>query len=349
MRKLGSFEDSKYFTTILSMINESDKSKFIDWIRSIPDNLKVSRSKIMIKILEANNASEALQLYDKYIKTNSQSQRILITRGLEGLSLTKEKLKNRPKPKNFSIIQKDYWVNRVGLTEEDAQKMVSEIQSKNALARTKDSYKNTKSKLRICLDYWTNLGYSAEEGELLRKQHLVLNDLTSLISRHGEEKGKRVYTERNRKFKESSEKNRHNRKSAGYVSLESKLFFVKLYRVCRKLGISRSEIYVGINGSREFFIRHDGVENRGRFFDFAIPKLHLVVEYNGVFWHPRHESEWKNPWTTFADAMLVEEEKADLCKKRGYDLLTVWSDDDKITSLDILIDMIKEKMNDSRQ
>jgi hypothetical protein len=176
MRKLNSFEESKYFITILSLIDQTDKSKFIDWINTIPNNLKISRSKIMIKIIRTNGSARALDIYDAYIKSNSQSEKVLMAYGLEELNTYKHKLKNRPKPKYFSVMQKDYWMIRVGLTEEDAKKKVSEFQLKQVRARSKASYKDTKLKLKACVEYWTNMGYSPEEGEILRQQHLYLND-----------------------------------------------------------------------------------------------------------------------------------------------------------------------------
>jgi hypothetical protein len=206
-----------------------------------------------------------------------------------------------------------------------------------------------KNKLKFCIDYWLNKGYTKEEADILRRKYLVLNDEDSMIARYGPEKGSILYKERVRKFKESTEKNRKNRKSAGYVSKESKSFFVKLYKFCRKSGIEKNDIYFGIDGSKEFFIRKPGSKNSGRFFDFAIPKINLVVEYNGVFWHPRNEEEWRNPWILFDDAMLIETEKADMCKARGYSLFTIWSDDDKISKLNELQNEIRKRMNDYRQ
>lgn len=345
MKKLNSFKDSVPFKNLLECVPDINKQQFINWLEFIPNNLKPSRTKILTRIIKTNGWETSLELYDEYFATYSKIRRIEILSGKDAKIEYRHKLKSRPRPENFSVLQKDYWVVRRGFSETEAENMVAGYQSDNQKRRSPSSYMDTNKKLRFCIEYWTNLGYTREEAELLRKQYLVLNDKESMIQRHGDSEGLRLYNHRVDKFKESSKRNWKNRKSAGYVSKESKLFFVQLYKFCRKLGIQRKDIYVGIAGAKEFFIRRPAEENSGRFFDFAIPKLNIVVEYNGVFWHPRKEEEWRNPWISFDDAMILEREREELCAGRGYNLFTVWSDDDKIDKLHMLQEEIRSRMD----
>lgn len=329
--------------------NFDNKTFFIDRILQWEtDGYSISKIKshliLLCDLVKFHGYELAGEKYNLYWKS-SQKGKLLIRYGNERVLEFEQKLKERPKPKSpFSILTKEYWMSK-GLSENDASNKVSEIQRQNSTKRTKTSYKNHSSKIKYSLGYWTSRGYSIEESELLREPYLrpMLTDLDSFIERHGKTKGKKLYDDKIKKYKKTCEENKHTRKSAGYVSRESLNFFIKLYKKCRRLGLKRDDIYFGIDGSKEFFIRHKGVENKGRFFDFTIPSISVIIEYNGVFWHPRRECDWNNPWITYDDAMLVETEKKNLCLTRNYDLFIVWSDDDLDTKLNELFTEIKQR------
>lgn len=313
-------------------LNDETKNSIKTYFVGLEEEGKsiLSSIRALKDISEIYEEDEWLNKLNGYVNTNSQKEKILIRKGNLAKEQYENKLKSRPSPKNpFSIFDKNYWITK-GYGEQESIKKVSEIQKKNAQKRSKKSYSDHKKKLKYSLEYWIDLGYTKEESEILRRLHLqkMLTDKKSLILRHGKRKGKEIYKKKIEKFKLSYRKNYHNKKSAGYVSKESLRFFIPLYKKCRKLGIERKDIYLGVNGSKEFFIRHDGIENNGRFFDFCIHPLKIVIEYNGVFWHPRSPKTWKNPWINYDDAIAIEKEKELLCEKRGYRLIKVWSDED---------------------
>lgn len=187
-------------------------------------------------------------------------------------------------------------------------------------------------------EYWLEKGYTEEEAEILRKPYLSYNTLEGFIGRHGEVIGEKKYLECIEKYKQTMKQNLSKRKQAGYVSKESKKFFIEIYKMIRKLGIQRKEIYFGINGSREFFLRKNQTQNEGRFVDFCVPKLNLCIEYNGTFWHGRERDEWKNPFIDYEYSIMKDNELKLLCEDRNFDLVVVWSDDSK----DDMINKIKE-------
>ena len=124
-----------------------------------------------------------------------------------------------------------------------------------------------------------------------------------MINRYGNEEGLKKWNDRCEKYKNSIKENLKSRRTGGFVSKESIRFFIPLYKYCRKLGIPRKDIYFGIKGSREFFIRDALLEhNGGGFYDFCIPNLKLIMEYHGVFWHPKNRIDWKNPHISYDDA-----------------------------------------------
>jgi len=310
------------------------------------------RVEIIVDLINTNNVQtidDALKLYEKYFSIGiSISDKLTLRYGEYAAEQYREKLARRPKPKNrVSHFSTSYWTSK-GYSEDEAISKISELQSTNASKRTPSSYKKSGKKLKWNKEYWLDLGYSYDEAISLAQSHYTSNNtINYYIDNYGKE-GKRLFKDRQERRKISFEKNREHHKSAGYVSKASLRFFIPLYKKIRRLGISREDIYFGISGSREFFIRHDDIENRGRFFDFGIPKINVILEYNGSYWHPRTRDTWKNVFVSFDDAMLVEKEKEYLCEKRGYTLIKIWDDDNLAERESEILNLIKERLNERR-
>jgi len=71
--------------------------------------------------------------------------------------------------------------------------------------------------------------------------------------------------------------------------------------------------------------------------------LFKSLEYNGVFWHPREEEKWNNPFMSFTEAKHKDDDRKELVKHRNFDFYEIWSDDDLSVSLRELYAIIKEK------
>lgn len=346
MKKLPTIE-KKFIRNFVNMYPE-----YLDFVKHKTATTKSLSSlkrqiELLGDIIRTNNNENVLSLYDAYNSSNSVSEKILIKYGDIYHKKWKKKLCNRPRPKNFSILQTEYWIKRKGLSEAEAIQKVASIQSKNSNKATLESIKVRKVNNPITMNYWLSRGYNKEESELLREPYVntCRNDLDSLIARHGQNKGLAAYKNRIEKYKKSMKENLQNRRTGGYVSKESLKFFIPLYKKCRKLGLERKDIYFGIEGSREFFIRESGKKNTGIFVDFCIPKLNLVLEYQGIFWHPRTLDEWKNPFIDFETGMEKENKRKLLIKNRGFDIIEIWSDDDLEFVLNETMDVIRKTIN----
>lgn len=106
----------------------------------------------------------------------------------------------------------------------------------------------------------------------------------------------------------------------GKASKESLKYFMPLYKVLRRNGIRREDIYFGVNGSNEYGIfSHDGI-NKYRFYDFTILSKRLIIEYDGAYWHS----------TAVADTN--DKFKDNLAKINGFKLLRISSTDDLRTN-----------------
>lgn len=129
------------------------------------------------------------------------------------------------------------------------------------------------------------------------------------------------------------------------VSRESKLFFVKLYKLIRRLGIMKEDIFFGINGSKEYFI-YDKNEHNIKFYDFTIKSLRIIVEYNGISWHAKPDQrEWvgarKN--LNYIESNLKDKSKKNLAECNEFDFYVVWSDDNLNNKISELYNIIKLK------
>lgn len=344
MRKKSYFEHKKIQKLICNIDVEYIQPIVENWI-----NQKYSISKLhravesLVDIIHTNGYTDALELYERYKSTNSERERILIRYGSIAVEKYTETLKKRKRGKINTIWSKEYWMNN-GLSETDAISRIQKLQSNNAKKRSKASYVKSSKKLKSRLEYWLEIGYTKEEAEMLRRDYFSINTIEGFIERHGEELGEKKYLQCIEKYKKSMKERLPEKKCAGYVSKEGKKFFIILYRRVRKLGITRDEIYFGIDGSREFFLRKEQKKNEGRFVDFCIPKINICVEYNGTFWHARSLETWKNPFVDYEYSLYKDNELKLLCERRNFDLITVWSDEDKNKAIDNIIRRIHDKL-----
>jgi hypothetical protein len=312
-------------------------------------NSKMFRmSETLVCIIKNNDANHE-NLFLKYFSISSSKIKLEIKYGKNKVVEYVEKLRKRDRPKvSHSIFDYKYWMN-LGFTEEESKNKVKNIQINNVKRRTEESYKKFSKKIKYSVDYWLNLGYNLDEAKILRQPYLskVKNDLNSFVERYGIEEGTEKWIRRCSKYKQSIKENLSNRRTAGYVSKESLKFFIPLYKFCRRLGLERKDIYFGIKGSKEFFIRDDELhENGGKFYDFCIPKLNLIVEYHGTFWHPKNINEWNNPWTNFEDALTVDNHKKLLAEKRNMEYHVVWSNDNLKEKCTSIFNLIQRKFHE---
>lgn len=240
------------------------------------------------------------------------------------LNIPKEKIKDR------SVFRGSHWIKR-GYTEEEAKKIISDIQRKNSSKRDKSNYKNREN-YQVCEEYWISRGYSEEDVKKNVKDAIekCSNNKEGMIKRHGEEKGTYLFNKRIEKYTKSMEGKR-----SGYTSKESKRFFIPLYKKLRRLGYNKEDIKWGIKGSKEWFLTRD-VGNKVYFYDFTIPSKKLIIEYNGIGWHPMAPFKIDDPefryigdcfGGTHETAYYGFIDKIKVTQKHGFTLLSFWSNE----------------------
>ena len=126
------------------------------------------------------------------------------------------------------------------------------------------------------------------------------------------------------------------------ASKESMLVFNKVIEYL--LDINIFDFYVGYGDKNEYFLKDD---NKIFFYDFTIKSLNIIIEYNGISYHPKLENinNFKpihNNLTTI-EMYNKQRYKINFAESKGFKVLEIWSDDkDKFEKC---IEFIKNNMN----
>ena len=107
--------------------------------------------------------------------------------------------------------------------------------------------------------------------------------------------------------------------------------------------IELDDIFIGTETKKEYFIKS------GKdifFYDFTIKSRKIIIEYNGILFHPKNEkSDWKNPFNpeiTSETAFNKQKNKIKIAEQNGFKVLEIWSDGNN--NLDKCIEFIKNNI-----
>jgi hypothetical protein len=289
---------------------------------------------LLVDIIENNRGFNALELFDDYKKSKNQYERLDIRYGSGSSQDLKDKYSKRPIGRRVSIFNKNTWIAR-GLTETEAIEKVKEIQSRNSRKRHLKATPNSYRNIPQCLEYWLGRGYDADSAEIQRQEFVNKHKISyaNMIIKHGEEAGYKLVKEAHEKRKQSCLLKYSQTAFGKRISKRSMKFLIPLYRKCRKLGISKNDIYWGLGHCKEYAMHDNG---KNYFYDFVIKSLKIAIEYNGTYWHPREDLCWRQCNMSKEEALASDLRKQELLKNLGYDVIVVWSDcdnDDKRTEI----------------
>ena len=110
-----------------------------------------------------------------------------------------------------------------------------------------------------------------------------------------------------------------------------------------RLGFCRDQMCAAVGNSKEF-VRTDIENKKTYYYDFCLKPLKLIVEYNGIYFHPRDIDEWRRKDISFEDALHKDTQKLDFIRALGYDVIVVWEDDDVECKIKEIVDYAKAKM-----
>lgn len=225
--------------------------------------------------------------------------------------------------KQKSYFSKEYWIKR-GYSEEDAINKVADIQSKNSKKRNPDSYKQHSIR---CVEYWINKGYSEEDAIEIIKNNQATFSLNKCIEKYGEILGKQIFTERQINWQTTLHNN--GNLHVGYSKV-SQILFDTLIEYYKKSDISY--IYYGTH-NKEYSI-YDYNNKKLFVYDFTDTLNKKIIEFNGNIFHANpklfNENDTPHPFnkTKLAkDIWARDNQKIELAKSNGFDVLTIWEDD----------------------
>lgn len=245
-----------------------------------------------------------------------------------------------------------------GYSEEEARKLAKE--------KSRELHDNMGNESRTCcLEYYTSRGYSERDAQKQLSNRQTTFDKKICIEKYGQEEGLKRWEERQNKWlqtldaKSPEEKTRINMlKGLGgckaTYSMEACNFFSNLEAELNEYEEFKDLNLIYAQEENEFFefsipdVDYQCVY----FYDFTIPKLNIIIEYNGSLWHPRPEEfdTWKHPYKlkeenydhkSQAEKMYKKNmRKLEKARNGGFSIFEIWDyDDDKIKKC---INFIKE-------
>lgn len=266
----------------------------------------------------------------------------------------------------ISIRNKDYWI-KLGYSSKEAKELVSSIQQTCSLKSFIEKYgeeegtnrylkKNETHSHNISLSGFIEK-YGDFEGRKKFKEYCFNKGRTKkqLIEQHGEDYAiaicnSRAHTLKNY-IKWYGEENGLIKFSRRYNNLpygsskQADEFFEKLYNICLVHGLEEKDIY--FSKTSEWFLRNG---EKLFWYDFTIPKLKIIIEFNGEHIHPNQnwdeeiKKSWKHAYTkqSFEEVQLYDTCKLKTAKDKGFDVYVIWSK----SNLDEEIIKMEERIND---
>lgn len=229
------------------------------------------------------------------------------------------------------------------------------IISKKAVKKTHEVFRNEPHRCVVKYEYWLKkCDGDHEEAMNLYHERQSTNSLKNYIKRDGQKEGYKKWKKRQRKWlntlysktdEEISEFNHKkyvNCKSVNNVSKSSIIFFDRLIDTINK------EAYYGKKGN-EISIQYDNTHRY--YYDCYIPEYNLIIEYNGINFHPKPlDKEWYNNLSSvdYNKARYKDLKKKNIALNNGYRYIEVWSDDTIEHNIDYILRFIEDIKNNEK-
>jgi hypothetical protein len=233
---------------------------------------------------------------------------------------------------------KEFWLEK-GYTEEDAilksKEVMEEIHQKT-FRKFKEDPEKYASKYPTKIEYYLKRGLTKEEAEIEISRIQNRFSLKICIDKYGEEIGKKIWIDRQERWKTTVMKNGNLK--GGYSKISQTLF----YEIIKNYNLKDlSDVYFWTK-NKEYFIKTD---NCIYLYDFVDLNSKKIIEYNGDQYHanpsiylpestphPYHKS---NKFTA-EKIWEKDKRKMEVAKKLGFDIFVVWDSEFKKNPQQIL-------------
>jgi hypothetical protein len=360
IKRLTPVNFEEYFNILknITCINTDNINHFIQKYKIYENailNKEYSYNLSQIGIYSKNNTN--IQYYlDRGWSIEEANNKLKLRQGIiSKLSSTKKDEYNKKRSATFSKNYKnnkhkkfyrpseiEYWLNK-GYSKKDAQIKMTNYYSKIGKEAHHKMRINGKEFLTIRqIKYWIKKGYSYEDAISNVKRVQTTTTLQKFVELYGEKKGLEKFNDRNKKWldtlnnKSDEEKLDILIRKLKYTKRYSKssiLFFDNIFKILEyDYNIKFNKIFYKEN---EYFIYNDK-EKELYFYDLTIPEINLIVEYNGIKFHPNKDklskNEWEN-WTNLYGNIDAETQyrkdnnKKNIAIEKGYEYLIIWEDE----------------------
>ena len=336
MGKVYNFNENQINDMINLYVNEMKSTRFIS------EKYNVDNS-VVVKRLKDNGV--------KIFKGSAFSVKYWIERGL-----SEEESKRKIKEMKPNLIE--YWLSR-GFSFEES-KLKTELHLMNTERSFIIKYGDEKGvklfkekkvkegKLHSprSVEYWVNKGFSIEESKNKVSEGQNKFSLVKCVEKYGEEEGKKIFTERQKKWQESLYKN-GNLKS-GYSKVSQDLFFelLKYYENVEELNY----VMFAKKGGEFVLTDIDGFYR----YDFTDLLNKKIIEYNGDNYHANPDTfiitDTPNPFrknVTSEDIWKKDGVKLKLANKHKFDVLVIWDSEYKKDKEKVIKKCIKFLKNEN--
>jgi hypothetical protein len=211
-------------------------------------------------------------------------------------------------------------------------KNYSTIEEKNKFVKNvcdKKTYTNR-------IDYWLNKGFNKEESEKKLKERQLTFTLDLCIKKHGEEKGREIYTARQEKWQKSLTENGNLK--YGYSNISQVLFY-ELINFYNKIKDKENIFFATKNSEYRLEKKEGGVW----IYDFVDLKNKKIIEYNGDEYHANpslyESSDYPHPFRKNITAQEIwdkDERKRKVAEENGFEVLTIWDSEYRRHKSDVL-------------
>ena len=275
---------------------------------------------------------------------------------------------------SFRKTNKEYWLER-GFTEVESINKISEYQKENSVKFVSKIIENPEKYLdrtNTQLNWYIKNGDSTDVAINKLRLRQDSNSLNSYINKYGEEIGKEKYNlfvahisyTLSRKYytdkfgilgDELYDELLVKRSTGiGKASKESMCVIQTLYDYAISLGIQDDDIYFGNFGKNEYFLKDD--KNFFR-YDFTIKSLKLIVEYNGIIFHPNPNwsEEKRNNWfqcytkENFTTKYNFDVYKNNIAINMGFEVYNFYSDENVEIFNNKIKEIIRKKYEKNRR
>lgn len=238
-------------------------------------------------------------------------------------------------------IKKEYWIKK-GYSESDSIKLAEETKNSNNKKGAKKSassnVRNITSKRRS--EYFTARGYSEEEAKKLVSESQKHFSKEICIEKYGEEKGLKVWQERQDKWQEILKS-----KPAEEIARINRLKLTKGITVSKAEKEILSEVKKS-NPKLEVIHQLTLSDSNKKQYIYDISAGNKIIEYHGDFWHAnpkKYSSNFVNPRTKLkaSDKWKADQDKIQFAQDQSYEVLIIWESDFKENKEEVLTKCIQ--------